>query len=152
MSSERALLTITRLGIVCAVLALAACASSPSVTPAPSVTGAVAPVCDGPPQVSEIGPNGSMMPVEIFLTCTKAVAAATAALPVDHLPIRGVEFHFGNYCPPGSYCPIGSSEAGFVIFHTGGRGPDLWVSVAADEAGAVSVTGAVEAFPPSLGP
>jgi hypothetical protein len=92
-----------------------------------------------------------MIPVQVLLTCPKAVAAATAALPVGHLPIRGVEFHYGNYCPPGAYCPIGPWDGGFVIFHTKGLGPDLWVMVQADQAGAVFVTSTVGTYPPIFG-
>ena len=158
---ERAVLITKCLGILWVAFALAACASPPSVspgpsigvTPAPSDGSEVAPAlhCDDPPQVSVAGTNGSMIPVPILLTCTKAVAAATASLPVGHVAIRSMEFHFGNYCPPGAYCPIGSWEVGFVIFHTGGDGPDLWVTVKVDQRGAASVTSGVMPYPPQLG-
>lgn len=114
---------------------------SPSPTSSPAAQTVPQPVCDPPPTQPAT-----------TLTCEKAVAAATAVLPAEHLPVLSVEFHFGSYCPPGGYCPITSQQNGFVVFATGSRGPQpgIWVRVTADEVGSVSVTSGPQPYPPIL--
>jgi hypothetical protein len=147
---------------VAALLAfIAACSSpSPSATPAASpepTSSAVAevlpaPTCEQPPTITRIDASGSPEPVEITLTCENAVEAAAAVLPAQHLPILGIEFHFGSYCPPGAFCPFTNAQNGYVVFVTGSRGPQpsIWVRVAADKAGVVQVTTGPQPFPPIL--
>lgn len=72
-------------------------------------------------------------------------------LPAQHLPILGIEFHFGSYCPPGA-SSLSDPQNGYVVFATGSRGPQpgIWVRVTADEAGTVRVTNGPQPFPPIL--
>jgi len=111
------------LAVALLTLGAAACAAPLPTAPPPVV------VCADPPEQPST-----------TLTCNMAVAAALAALPDDHLPIVGTEFAYGS-CLPGSLCPVDmlTGTDGVVIFSTAGDGPDLWVRVAADSNGTVSV-------------
>lgn len=141
---------------------LVACsAPAPSVTPSPAaprpspvVAVLPEPVCDTPPQITTTDASGNEVVVEVTLACEKAVQAAVAVLPAEHLPILGIEFHYGNYCPPGWECPVSEDYAqrGFVVFLTASRGiqPSIWVQVRADDGGSVQVIDGPEPFPPAV--
>jgi hypothetical protein len=72
------------------------------------------------------------------LTCDAAVAAALAVVPAG-AEVTSVEFGYGT-CPPWARCAAGQPEVarGHVVVHLAPPGPDLWVVVVADAAGAVS--------------
>lgn len=139
---------------------LVACSSpAPSATPSPAAPSASAlavlpePACDAPPQISTTDASGNEVAVEVTLTCEKAVQAAVGVLPAEHLPISGIEFHYGTYCPPGWECPVSQDYAqrGYVVFLTASRGmqPSIWVQVREDHAGHVEVMDGPDAFPPT---
>ena len=72
------------------------------------------------------------------LQCEDAVAAALAVVPAG-AEVTSVEFGYGT-CPPWARCAAGQPEVarGHVVVHLAPPGPDLWVVVVADDAGAVS--------------
>ena len=69
-----------------------------------------------------------MVPV-FDLPCEKAINAALAALPDDHPAIDAIEFHYGDYCPPGLFCVVSDWTIGYVVFFVSGDGDDIWVRV-----------------------
>lgn len=84
--------------------------------------------------------NGSAVPLVITLTCENAVAAAKALVGPGQ-DIASIEFDYGYWLPPGAHTAGGATRpnTGHVIFHT--NGPDLLVSVKADDAGKVTASG-----------
>lgn len=97
------------------------------------------------------------------LICEKAWMAAPAFVAGGNLTAFSVEVHSGNYCPPGTACPIGparhgyvvftfgTTRSGYVVFTAGGpaRRSSIWVQVTSDAAGVVTVTSGLDPFPPT---
>ena len=154
------------LGLIGGAVLLVACAApipsrtppaptaAPTPAPTPAQTAALASpdispqiVCGPAANWSTTDENGSMIPLVPVLTCENGVAAAMEGLPVDHLPIRAIEFQYGGWCPPGARCAMTRPTLGYVVFRVEGRGPDLWVSVFVDESGNAAA-GEIGPFPP----
>lgn len=154
---------LSTLAIAIVMGVLSACSStapsarqSPAApSPSPEVAVLPRPVCAAPPQISTSDGDGNEVAVEVTLTCEKAVQAAVAVLPAGHLPILGIEFQYGNYCPSGWECPVSQDYAqrGYVVFLTASRGiqPGIWVQVRADDTGNVQLIGGPDPFPPAAG-
>jgi hypothetical protein len=116
----------------------------PATTPATPSPGAAAlpPVtCGRPTTWDRTDAHGS--PIPILLTCENAVAAAEAFLGADP-DIVSVEFGYRWWCPRDRLCAASLPNGGHVIFHLGGRKPDVVVSVSADAAGRVTAYGPEE--------
>ncbi len=142
--------------LICGLMVgmLAACAApvpSPSPPASASAIPSAAPAAEAPAiRCPNVVINDAP---RTTLTCKAAIQAALAALPSSEpLLIQRIEFHYGSYCPPGLRCGfVVPLMDGYVVFRTEGRISDLWVTVAMDESGAVSVTSGLAEFPPYLG-
>ena len=122
------------------VCVLTACASTPS----PTATAV-------PPLVSceQLSLPWS---TPIHLTCNPAVAAAQIAVAaqIPASEIARIDFHYGAWCRPGTYCGLsGNINIGYVIIYSRVPGVDLVVLVSADENRVVTAT-LVEPFPTPL--
>ena len=122
--------------------------SSPGATEAataspPPSSSATAPtiVCDPDTgqYAREVGPDGSLVPVVITLTCDRAVTAARAVVAHDS-DIDWIEFAFGPWCPPGAFCSLILPNTGHVVFHMKHARPDIVVDVRSDAAGTVTIS------------
>jgi hypothetical protein len=110
----------------------------PPLLPSSSVSGEPSVACDRTtPMWTQVGPNGSQVPIPVALTCENAVAAAKALVGADPA-IVNVEFHFGTWCPPGALCTPTLPNQGYVIFRRSSPGPDIRVAVTANAAGSVT--------------
>jgi hypothetical protein len=131
---------------------LAACASpAPSISPSPTMV--IENVsCEQRPHVIE---NGAA--VKMVLDCQRAVAAALSVVHEHRDDIERVEFHYGSYCLPGTFCPLSDqTDHGYVVLHFGGSPTDMtdyagdfMVSVEADDQGNVTATSNLELLPTS---
>jgi hypothetical protein len=92
---------------------------------------------------------GPTIVVPVFdLPCEAAVEAALAVIPADHPPIEEIVFHYGDYCPPGVYCPVDEWNRGYVVFYASNDGHDTWVQVRGFR-GNVRVIADPKPFPPT---
>jgi len=131
---------------------LAACSpAAPSISPAATIAvGNVS--CEQPPQIAESGAA-----VRIVLECQRAVAAALSVVQEHRADIERIEFHYGGYCLPGTFCALSNqTNHGYVVLHFGGSPTDLtdyagdfMVFVEADDAGNVTATSGLELLPTS---
>ena len=74
------------------------------------------------------------------MTCENAIAAARALVGPDLAGPISIEFHWGGWCPPYARCAASGPNTGHVIFRVKVPGPDILVSVKADEAGKVTAS------------
>ena len=144
-------------GLAAALAASGCAAPSPTQTPAqathpdripsPTATASASAVAAEPKVVcqpnastwSQTDANGSQVPIAITLTCENAVAAAKAVVGPDPA-VAYIEFAFGSWCPPGTFCALSLPNTGHVVFHRKGLLPDLLVGVTADATGQVTAT------------
>jgi hypothetical protein len=115
------------------------------------ITSCSAPV---PPAVCEAR-TATPQPDSGEVRCAEAVAAATAALPANHLPIAGIRFSLGMMCPPDSGCPF-TPFVGVVWFTfrtpIDDRTTDAYVQVGKEQDGKIIVITPLTPLPydPSL--
>ena len=81
------------------------------------------------------------------LTCTDAVLAAIAALPVIHPSITTIEFFYGSWCPPGEGCQASRPAKGYVVFSFIVGSPQIVKVAERPNVGVVTI-GAARPFPP----
>jgi hypothetical protein len=87
--------------------------------------------------------------VPVFdLRCEQAVDVAVSALPADHAPIAAIEFHYGDYCPPGVFCAVSDWTTGYVVLYSSGGEGHIWVRVRGSQ-GHVRVIGDPQPYPPT---
>lgn len=158
----RALAIVTTSTLIAFATACSSPAPNPtplpaSAAPSPPAIAAQLPVprCPGPPGEfpadvnEEAEDSGPTIVVPVFdLPCEKAVDAALSTLPADRASIAAIEFHYGDYCPPGVFCPVSDWRRGYVVLYVSGDGDDIWVHVRGSR-GHVRVTGGPEPFPPT---
>jgi hypothetical protein len=152
MRENKPIRVITACMATCLAALLAACSSpAPSISPSPTIAvGNVS--CEEPPRITESGAA-----VRIVLECQPAVAAALSVVHEHRADIERIEFHYGSYCLPGTFCGLSDqTNHGYVVFHFGGSPTDLtdyagdfMVSVEADDAGNVTATSGLELLPTS---
>lgn len=144
------------------VVASACSSSAPDPTPLPTSAASPPPInaelpdprCPGPPGAFPADVNtdedaGPTILVPVFdLPCDGAVDAANSALPADRPSIAAIEFHYGDYCPPGVFCDVVDWTAGYVVFYAAGDGDDIWIRVRGS-GGHVRVIGDPEPYPPT---
>lgn len=147
--------TLVAFGTACSSPPPDATLRSSAPSPPTIAAGLPDPRCPGAPgefpaDVNEEGEDsGPTIVVPVFdLPCENAVDAALLSLPDDHAPIASIDFRYGDYCPPGVFCPVSDWTRGYVVFYVSGDGDDIWVRVRGSR-GHVRVIGDPEPFPPS---
>jgi hypothetical protein len=147
------------------LIALATACSSPAPDPTPLRTSAPSPPpiaaelpdprCPGPPGEfradvnEEADESDATILVPVFdLRCEQAVDVAVSALPADHAPIAAIEFHYGDYCPPGVFCAVSDWTTGYVVLYSSGGEGHIWVRVRGSQ-GHVRVIGDPQPYPPT---
>lgn len=70
------------------------------------------------------------------LTCHMAVRAALDRAGVPSRAVA-IEFHYGNYCPPGQFCVATVPDVGYVVFRMGreDQSGDVFVRISLEEDG-----------------
>ena len=87
----------------------------------------------------EVGPDGSLVPVVITLTCDRAVAAAREVVGPDR-EVESIEFGYGPWCPPGAFCALIQPNTGHIVFRIRESQLDLVVNVRSDASGRVTAS------------